>query len=137
MVEQGPAHHPPLDMLTPLPSFPGSSEASFPSSTGAERFYDNIEDMIGYRPWPIIKYCWLFITPAVCMVRAHRNRSHGEGDGQSWAPLRYRYPTIYRGMRVCIGGYVTCTLGACYSVCLWLLGPGVGLNKGEKGPAQQ
>ncbi|PKU36637.1 sodium- and chloride-dependent gaba transporter hypothetical protein [Limosa lapponica baueri] len=33
---------------------------------GAERFYDNIEDMIGYRPWPIIKYCWLFITPAVC-----------------------------------------------------------------------
>ncbi|XP_009678146.2 sodium- and chloride-dependent GABA transporter 2 isoform X3 [Struthio camelus] len=35
---------------------------------GAERFYDNIEDMIGYRPWPIIKYCWLFITPAVCMA---------------------------------------------------------------------
>uniref|UniRef100_A0A8C4P4P1 Transporter n=1 Tax=Dromaius novaehollandiae TaxID=8790 RepID=A0A8C4P4P1_DRONO len=35
---------------------------------GAERFYDNIEDMIGYRPWPVIKYCWLFITPAVCMA---------------------------------------------------------------------
>uniref|UniRef100_A0A8C3T858 Transporter n=1 Tax=Chelydra serpentina TaxID=8475 RepID=A0A8C3T858_CHESE len=35
---------------------------------GADRFYDNIEDMIGYRPWPIIKYCWLFITPAVCMA---------------------------------------------------------------------
>ncbi|KFP48308.1 Sodium- and chloride-dependent GABA transporter 2, partial [Cathartes aura] len=35
---------------------------------GAERFYNNIEDMIGYRPWPIIKYCWLFITPAVCMA---------------------------------------------------------------------
>ncbi|XP_064314226.1 sodium- and chloride-dependent GABA transporter 2 isoform X6 [Phalacrocorax carbo] len=35
---------------------------------GAERFYDNIEDMIGYRPWSIIKYCWLFITPAVCMA---------------------------------------------------------------------
>ncbi|XP_074862450.1 sodium- and chloride-dependent GABA transporter 2 isoform X2 [Carettochelys insculpta] len=34
---------------------------------GAERFYDNVEDMIGYRPWPIIKYCWLFITPAVCL----------------------------------------------------------------------
>ncbi|XP_037734071.1 sodium- and chloride-dependent GABA transporter 2 isoform X3 [Chelonia mydas] len=34
----------------------------------ADRFYDNIEDMIGYRPWPIIKYCWLFITPAVCMA---------------------------------------------------------------------
>ncbi|XP_074050793.1 sodium- and chloride-dependent GABA transporter 2 isoform X2 [Macrotis lagotis] len=33
---------------------------------GAERFYDNIEDMIGYRPWPVIKYCWIFLTPAVC-----------------------------------------------------------------------
>uniref|UniRef100_A0A8C8SAH0 Transporter n=1 Tax=Pelusios castaneus TaxID=367368 RepID=A0A8C8SAH0_9SAUR len=35
---------------------------------GADRFYDNIEDMIGYRPWPVIKYCWLFVTPAVCMA---------------------------------------------------------------------
>ncbi|XP_067163460.1 sodium- and chloride-dependent GABA transporter 2 isoform X5 [Apteryx mantelli] len=38
------------------------------AESGAERFYDNIEDMIGYRPWPVIKYCWLFITPAVCMA---------------------------------------------------------------------
>ncbi|CAI5786319.1 sodiumchloride2-likedependent and chloride-dependent GABA transporter 2-like [Podarcis lilfordi] len=35
---------------------------------GADRFYDNIEDMIGYRPWAVIKYCWLFITPAVCLA---------------------------------------------------------------------
>jgi len=35
--------------------------------------------MIGYRPWPVIKYCWLFITPAVCVVRALRKRSCGEG----------------------------------------------------------
>uniref|UniRef100_W5NK54 Transporter n=1 Tax=Lepisosteus oculatus TaxID=7918 RepID=W5NK54_LEPOC len=33
---------------------------------GADRFYDNIEDMIGYRPSSVIKYCWLFFTPAVC-----------------------------------------------------------------------
>ncbi|XP_058511991.1 sodium- and chloride-dependent GABA transporter 2 isoform X3 [Ochotona princeps] len=33
---------------------------------GAGRFYDNIQDMIGYRPWPLVKYCWLFFTPAVC-----------------------------------------------------------------------
>ncbi|XP_073336416.1 sodium- and chloride-dependent betaine transporter-like [Pagrus major] len=33
---------------------------------GADRFYDNIEDMIGYRPFPVLKYCWLFITPLIC-----------------------------------------------------------------------
>ncbi|XP_032077815.1 sodium- and chloride-dependent betaine transporter isoform X2 [Thamnophis elegans] len=35
---------------------------------GADRFYDNIEDMIGYRPWPLIKYCWLFLTPGLCLA---------------------------------------------------------------------
>ncbi|XP_051546830.1 sodium- and chloride-dependent GABA transporter 2-like [Myxocyprinus asiaticus] len=33
---------------------------------GASRFYDNIEGMIGYTPFPVLKYCWLFITPFVC-----------------------------------------------------------------------
>uniref|UniRef100_A0A8D3BH39 Transporter n=1 Tax=Scophthalmus maximus TaxID=52904 RepID=A0A8D3BH39_SCOMX len=31
---------------------------------GADNLYDNIEDMIGYRPGPLMKYCWLYITPA-------------------------------------------------------------------------
>ncbi|XP_028430646.1 sodium- and chloride-dependent GABA transporter 2 isoform X1 [Perca flavescens] len=34
---------------------------------GADRLYDNIEDMVGYRPWPMMKYCWLYITPTVCL----------------------------------------------------------------------
>ncbi|XP_036816662.1 sodium- and chloride-dependent GABA transporter 2-like isoform X1 [Oncorhynchus mykiss] len=33
---------------------------------GAERFCDNIEDMIGYRPSSLVKYCWLYITPTMC-----------------------------------------------------------------------
>uniref|UniRef100_A0A8C2KBK4 Transporter n=1 Tax=Cyprinus carpio TaxID=7962 RepID=A0A8C2KBK4_CYPCA len=34
---------------------------------GADRFYENIEDMIGYKPWPMMKYCWLYVTPSVCI----------------------------------------------------------------------
>ncbi|XP_078529839.1 sodium- and chloride-dependent GABA transporter 2-like isoform X2 [Lissotriton helveticus] len=35
---------------------------------GADKFYDDIEHMIGYRPLPVIKYCWRFVTPAVCVA---------------------------------------------------------------------
>lgn len=37
-------------------------------SLGADRLYDNIHDMIGYRPWSYMKYCWKYLTPAVCTV---------------------------------------------------------------------
>lgn len=37
-------------------------------SPGANRLYDNIHDMIGYRPLPFMKYCWQYVTPAVCTV---------------------------------------------------------------------
>uniref|UniRef100_A0A667WZF0 Transporter n=1 Tax=Myripristis murdjan TaxID=586833 RepID=A0A667WZF0_9TELE len=33
---------------------------------GAERFRENIEDMIGYKPSSLIKYCWLYATPLIC-----------------------------------------------------------------------
>uniref|UniRef100_A0A8C6TJY7 Transporter n=1 Tax=Neogobius melanostomus TaxID=47308 RepID=A0A8C6TJY7_9GOBI len=33
---------------------------------GADRFLHNIEDMIGYPPMPVFKYCWMFITPLIC-----------------------------------------------------------------------
>ncbi|KAJ8265954.1 hypothetical protein COCON_G00150530 [Conger conger] len=35
---------------------------------GADHLYDNIEDMIGYRPFPLIKYCWRYVTPVVCLA---------------------------------------------------------------------
>uniref|UniRef100_A0A4W5KGT7 Transporter n=1 Tax=Hucho hucho TaxID=62062 RepID=A0A4W5KGT7_9TELE len=35
---------------------------------GVNRFYDNIKDIIGNRPGPYIKYCWLYVTPATCMA---------------------------------------------------------------------
>ncbi|XP_035531610.1 sodium- and chloride-dependent betaine transporter-like [Morone saxatilis] len=42
---------------------------------GADRFYDNIEDMLGYRPFPMLKYCWMFITPLICVITLLYNLS--------------------------------------------------------------
>ncbi|KAK0131723.1 Sodium- and chloride-dependent taurine transporter [Merluccius polli] len=35
---------------------------------GADNFYDAIEDMIGYRPNPWMKWSWTIITPALCIA---------------------------------------------------------------------
>lgn len=32
---------------------------------GADRFYDNVTSMIGYRPNVMMKYCWKYITPVI------------------------------------------------------------------------
>uniref|UniRef100_A0A8D0NLL7 Transporter n=1 Tax=Sus scrofa TaxID=9823 RepID=A0A8D0NLL7_PIG len=34
---------------------------------GSDNFYDGIEDMIGYRPGPWMKYCWAVVTPVLCL----------------------------------------------------------------------
>eukprot|EP00064_Thunnus_orientalis_P015458 superscaffoldBa00002867_g15511 len=34
---------------------------------GADRFMDDVARMIGYRPFPWMKWCWSFITPCVCI----------------------------------------------------------------------
>lgn len=35
---------------------------------GADRFYNDISNMIGYRPHVFMKYSWKYITPFVCFV---------------------------------------------------------------------
>ena len=35
---------------------------------GSDRFYSNIEDMIGYKPVFFIKWCWMILTPGICAV---------------------------------------------------------------------
>lgn len=38
------------------------------STAGSDRFYMNIEDMIGYKPVFFIKWCWMILTPGICAV---------------------------------------------------------------------
>ncbi|KAG8435904.1 hypothetical protein GDO86_007121 [Hymenochirus boettgeri] len=34
---------------------------------GADKFYDNIEEMIGYKPGPWMKWSWTVVTPLLCV----------------------------------------------------------------------
>ncbi|KAF5888655.1 sodium- and chloride-dependent creatine transporter 1, partial [Clarias magur] len=34
---------------------------------GADKFMDDIARMIGYRPFPWMKWCWSFLTPCLCL----------------------------------------------------------------------
>lgn len=44
---------------------------------GSDRFYLNIEDMIGYKPVFFIKWCWMILTPGICAVScAEDTQSH-------------------------------------------------------------
>lgn len=40
----------------------------FICTAGSDRFYMNIEDMIGYKPIFFIKWCWMILTPGICAV---------------------------------------------------------------------
>jgi len=37
-------------------------------AAGVDRFYDNIEQMLGYRINPWLKICWRFLTPFITAV---------------------------------------------------------------------
>uniref|UniRef100_A0A8C8VQU4 Transporter n=1 Tax=Pelusios castaneus TaxID=367368 RepID=A0A8C8VQU4_9SAUR len=34
---------------------------------GADRFMDDVACMIGYRPFPWMKWCWMVLTPLICL----------------------------------------------------------------------
>lgn len=50
------------------PSRPSAAD-SFDVLPGVDNFYDALEDMLGYRPNPWMKWSWTVITPLLCVVR--------------------------------------------------------------------
>ncbi|KAK7891628.1 hypothetical protein WMY93_023591 [Mugilogobius chulae] len=78
---------------------------------GADRFYDNIEDMIGYRPGPIIKYCWLFFTPATCLATFAFSLI-------KYTPLKYNGVYVYPWWGYAIGWVLALSSMLCIPLCV-------------------
>ncbi|XP_051247825.1 sodium- and chloride-dependent GABA transporter 2-like isoform X1 [Dicentrarchus labrax] len=79
---------------------------------GADRFYDNIEDMIGYRPGPYIKYCWLFFTPATCIGTFAFSLI-------KYTPLKYNNEYVYPWWGYVIGWLLALASMVC--IPLWMV----------------
>ncbi|KAI1883386.1 hypothetical protein AGOR_G00230900 [Albula goreensis] len=79
---------------------------------GADRFYDNIEDMIGYRPSPLIKYCWLFFTPATCFGTFAFSLV-------KYTPLKYNNEYVYPWWGYALGWLLALSSMVC--IPLWVL----------------
>ncbi|XP_030634287.1 sodium- and chloride-dependent GABA transporter 2-like [Chanos chanos] len=79
---------------------------------GAHRHYENVEDMIGYRPWPIIKYCWRYITPVICTGTFIFSLV-------KYTPLKFNNIYEYPWWGYAIGGFFT--LSSTLLVPLWMV----------------
>uniref|UniRef100_A0A7N6FJS3 Transporter n=1 Tax=Anabas testudineus TaxID=64144 RepID=A0A7N6FJS3_ANATE len=79
---------------------------------GADRHYDNIHDMIGYRPWPFMKYCWQYFTPAICTCTFLFSLV-------KYTPLKFSNTYEYPWWGYTIGGVLT--LSSTLMVPLWML----------------
>ncbi|CAB1347387.1 unnamed protein product, partial [Coregonus sp. 'balchen'] len=79
---------------------------------GVDRFYDNIEDMIGYRPGPYIKYCWLYVTPATCIATFAFSLI-------KYTPLKYNNEYVYPWWGYVIGWLLALASMVC--IPLWII----------------
>uniref|UniRef100_A0A452H8V6 Solute carrier family 6 member 8 n=1 Tax=Gopherus agassizii TaxID=38772 RepID=A0A452H8V6_9SAUR len=55
---------------------------------GADRFMDDIACMIGYRPFPWMKWCWMVLTPLICLGIFLFNVAY-------YKPLIYNHTYVY------------------------------------------
>ncbi|MBN3295131.1 S6A13 protein, partial [Amia calva] len=78
---------------------------------GADRLYDNIEDMIGYRPWPLIKYCWCYITPLICSATFVFSLV-------KYTPLKFNNSYVYPWWGYAVGWYFTLSSTLLVPLCM-------------------
>uniref|UniRef100_A0A3B5AUA8 Transporter n=1 Tax=Stegastes partitus TaxID=144197 RepID=A0A3B5AUA8_9TELE len=78
----------------------------------ADRHYDNIEDMIGFRPRPFVKYCWRYITPAICTCTFLFSLI-------KYTPLKFNNTYEYPWWGYALGGFFT--LSSTLLVPVWMV----------------
>uniref|UniRef100_A0A3P9HHD0 Transporter n=1 Tax=Oryzias latipes TaxID=8090 RepID=A0A3P9HHD0_ORYLA len=74
----------------------------------SDRHYDNIKDMIGYHPWPFMKYCWKYLTPCTFVFSLVK-----------YTPLKFNNVYEYPWWGYALGGFFT--LSSTLMVPLWML----------------
>uniref|UniRef100_A0A8C5B597 Transporter n=1 Tax=Gadus morhua TaxID=8049 RepID=A0A8C5B597_GADMO len=79
---------------------------------GADRFYDIIEDMIGYRPFPLIKYCLKYVTPVICIATFVFSLV-------KYTPLKFNNTLDYPWWGILLGWWFT--LSSTLIVPLWMI----------------
>uniref|UniRef100_A0AAR2ITZ8 Transporter n=1 Tax=Pygocentrus nattereri TaxID=42514 RepID=A0AAR2ITZ8_PYGNA len=79
---------------------------------GADRLYNNIEDMIGYQPWPHMKYCWKYVTPIICTGTFVFSLV-------KYTPLKFNNVYEYPWWGYAIGGFFT--LSSTLLVPIWMV----------------
>ncbi|KAM6948764.1 sodium- and chloride-dependent GABA transporter 2-like [Aplochiton taeniatus] len=79
---------------------------------GADQYYDNIQDMIGYRPLPFMKYCWRYITPATCTGTLLFSLV-------KYTPLKFKNIYVYPSWGYAIG--VVFVLSSSLMVPVWMV----------------
>ncbi|XP_062325095.1 sodium- and chloride-dependent GABA transporter 2-like [Osmerus eperlanus] len=79
---------------------------------GSEHFYDNIEDMIGYRPFPLIKHLLKYVTPIICMATFVFSLV-------KYTPLKFNNKTEYPWWGYALGWWFT--LSSTLLVPLWMI----------------
>ncbi|XP_034022307.1 solute carrier family 6 member 22, tandem duplicate 1 [Thalassophryne amazonica] len=79
---------------------------------GADHFYEILEDMIGYKPLPLIKYCLKYVTPVICTATFFFSLV-------KFTPLKFNNVMEYPWWGYAIGWWFT--LSSTLLVPLWML----------------
>ncbi|XP_026205345.1 sodium- and chloride-dependent GABA transporter 2-like [Anabas testudineus] len=87
---------------------------------GAEHFGDNIKDMTGQKPLSLIKYCWMYVTPLICIGTLVYLLLR-------YTPMRFNNSYVYPWWAYCIGWFLAMSsLSMIPVVMIWKMAKGKG-----------